>query len=213
MDYRHAAADVLFGHEVLSNSVRGLYIEALVYNSVSRHGKVDWHYVGLNWGPWDLQRGSHAEDNRVRFQVKVSAEKQLWERQAPARTFSLGWADTNELPGYFLADFPRDLVGEIELTGYRCDFFLLAWHGPHPLTGAPVRRDDQSDPNAYDYFIVPASALTAKSLGVRAVFERFQKPIDFSGLPVALNDAADHFSQEHRPTPPDASASSASPAS
>ena len=80
----------------------------------------------------------------------------MWEPGTPSRhEYDLGWKQSEKLPTYFARDFDPLLIGECELTGYRCDLFLLAWHGPNLLSGESTHSDDQSNPNNYEYFIIP----------------------------------------------------------
>lgn len=203
-DYQKIAGDVLFGGETLDNSVRGIFIEAVVMDALARHDRANglgtrWRHVGLGWGPWDLQRGTGEGNDRVRFQVKAKASRQLWkpQRERPYE-YDLGWKDAETLPAYFERDFPTTVFGDCEPAGHRCDFFLLAWHGPNPVTGQMSRREQQSNPGNYDYFIVPCSSLgpnagsVVKKLPARQLFERFEA-ISFGELPARLNLAADSF--------------------
>jgi hypothetical protein len=80
MDYQKIAGDVLFGADTLDNSMRGVFIEAVVFHAlIGRDGAqglgMRWRHVGLGWGPWDLQRGSSHGGDRVRVQVKAKAAK------------------------------------------------------------------------------------------------------------------------------------------
>jgi len=166
IDYQKIAGDVLFGGATLDNAMRGNFIEALVFHELTgadlaRAGEARWHHVGLGWGPWDLQRGTGAGKDRVRFQVKVKAAKQIWTpvKERPP-VFDLGWKKNKELPSYFERDFPLDKHGVCEASGHRCDFFLLAWHGPDPITNQPVADEAQSNPHNYRFFIAPVSEMT-----------------------------------------------------
>jgi hypothetical protein len=136
----------------------------------------------------------------VRFQVRAKAFQQLFEPDAPSRhEYSLGWKSSKKLPAYFARDFDPLLIGDCELQGYRTDLFLFAWHGPHPITHNVTHRDDQSDPNNYDYFIWPARAPPSandrplRNLAIRHLFAGDRGPITFAALPAALNAAADEF--------------------
>jgi hypothetical protein len=87
MDYQKIAGDVLFGADVLDNTTRGNFIEAVTLDALTRHDRFHnvskrWHHTGLGWGPWDLQRGAAASNDRVRFQLKAKASKQLWPDRA-----------------------------------------------------------------------------------------------------------------------------------
>ena len=113
MNYRDVAARVLFGSKVLNNAIRGHYIEALAFDALQRYDderglSPRWHYVGLNWGPWDLQRGAARDNSRVRFQVRAKAFRQLWEPETPSRLeYDLGWKTSKKLPPYFLETSTR----------------------------------------------------------------------------------------------------------
>lgn len=205
MTHRDTAARVLFGSKILNNAIRGHYIEALAFDALQRHDQehslpLRWRYVGLSWGPWDLQRGTAQDKNRVRIQVRAKASQQLWEPGTPSRQeYDLGWKNSKKLPKYFARDFDPLLIGECELVGYRTDLFLLAWHGPNPATDAVIRGDDQSDPNNYDYFILRApksadpNSSPLRRLSIRTMFEEKLRSANFSGLADALNGAADEF--------------------
>jgi hypothetical protein len=191
MDYQKIAGDILFGGDVLDNAVRGEFIEALTFDALLRHdatlGQMRWHHIGKGWGPWDLQRGTAAAGDRVRFQVKTKASKQLWAQEKARHEYDLGHRTYKVVPKYFFRDFDQAVIGECEIRGYRADYFLLAWHECGP----------QSDPNTYAYFIVPVSDLPptlagpVKKIHIDAVKAR--KGHSFAELPRAINDAADAF--------------------
>ena len=212
MDYKMTAANVLFdGHDkegmkILDNAIRGHYIEALVWaqlrSNAATCGSNGWINAGVGWGPWDLQRGRHDAGTRVRVQVKIKADVQLWvPRVGQPAQYSLGWNE-NDPPSYFEKDFDPSLFGSIEPPpSCRCDIFLFGWHGIRP--GQSERRvKDQSNPNEYDFFIASTSDLApgAKTLRVNLAYEKFAKPSgagpwSFQELPEALNLAADKFLQ------------------
>ena len=145
-------------------------------------------------------KGRYDAENRVRVQVKIKADRQLWIPQHNrAPEYSLGWNE-KEPPKYFSRDFDPNVYGTIDpAPSHRCDLFLLGWHGIRPdqteRTGA-----DQTNPDEYEFFIVAVTNLTpaAKTLRVRDAFERFGKPNgagpwSFRELPEALDAAADDF--------------------
>lgn len=93
----------------------------------------------------------------------------------------------------FRPGLPKDVYGECEATGHRCDFFLLVWHGPNPVSGEMRRGDAQSNPENYDYFIVPVSDWPgAKKVQAKQLFKSYE-PIGFADLPARLNLVADGF--------------------
>lgn len=199
LDYQKIAGDLLFGGDTLDNSARGIFLEAVIMHALARHDEAQgieprWRHAGAGWGPWDLQRGTGANGDRVRFQVKAKAARKLWKpQQERPFEYSLGWKEAEKLPSYFDRDFPKDVYGECEATGHRCDFFLLVWHGPNPATGEMLRGDAQSNPENYDYFIVPTSDWpSAKKVLARQLFERYE-PTSFADLPARLNLTADEF--------------------
>jgi hypothetical protein len=198
-DYQKIAGDLLFGGATLDNATRGIFLEAVIMCALMRHDEVQgipprWRHAGIGWGPWDLQRGTGSAGDRVRFQVKAKATRQLWEpRTVRPLEYDLGWKNAEKLPGYFDRDFPKEIYGSCEVTGHRCDFFLFIWHGPNLVTGETARGHRQSNPENYDHFIVPSSDLRgAKRVPAKHLFDRYQ-PIDFRELAVKLNLAADTF--------------------
>ena len=122
-----------------------------------------------------------ANGDRVRFQVKAKAARQLWKpRYGRPFEYSLGWRKAKKLPSYFEHDFPNEVYGECEATGHRCDFFLLAWRGPNLVTGENGKGEQQSNPENYDYFVVPSAKWPgAKKVLARQLFENCE-PICFS---------------------------------
>jgi hypothetical protein len=120
MSYRFKAADVLFGGtdregiNTLDNAIRGHYIEALIWSLLKEHNETcsannQWMNAGVGWGPWDLQRGRHELGNRVRVQVKIKADKQLWiPRHNRPSEYSLGWNEK---------DPPKSPSGAIMMFG------------------------------------------------------------------------------------------------
>jgi hypothetical protein len=199
LDYQKIAGDLLFGSDTLDNSARGLFLEAVIMHALTQHEAVQgveprWRYAGVGWGPWDLQRGTGAAGDRVRFQVKAKAARQLWKPQHERPfEYNLGWRDVEKLPSYFDRDFPKEVYGECETAGHRCDFFLLVWHGPNLATGEMHKGDQQSNPENYDYFVVPSSELPgAKKVLAKQLFERYE-PIGFPELAARLNVVADRF--------------------
>ncbi len=209
MENQLKAASVLFtgcerdGVNVLDNAIRGHYVEALIWASLEQHNSTrppgsQWMNAGVGWGPWDLQRGRNDIGSRVRVQIKIKADKQLWKPQKERpHEYSLGWNE-KDAPKYFERDFAKDVFGAIEKPpSYRCDLFLLGWHGLRPEETAR-RRLNQADPNEYDFFIAGANALNnAKTLRVQAAFQKYGKakeePWSFSEIPEALDAAADNF--------------------
>lgn len=212
MNHKNVAADILFsgsdrdGINTLDNAIRGHYIEALIWALLKEHNKTrpsdsQWINAGVGWGPWDLQRGRHDAGNRVRIQVKIKADKQLWKPQKIGRPkFSLGWND-KEPPKFFASDFDPSIYGGIEPPpSHRCDLFLLGWHGKRP-DQTERRHSNQANPGEYDFLIAAVTDLlpAATSLPVSSdVFERFGKPEgagqwSYQELPKALDAAADEY--------------------
>lgn len=189
-DYQKIAGDLIFGGEILDNAARGIFIEALIVNALKNTDQ-RWFYAGQGWGPWDLQRGTGESGDRVRFQVKVKATKQLWKCEKEYRAeFNLGLKTREAVPSYFARDFPAKLFGTCEPSGYRTDYFLFAWHD----------MGSQSDPLTYDFYIVPAHKIeaTAAGLAKKIAVERIRNEyarIGFADLPAQLNAAADGFQQ------------------
>ena len=194
MDYQKIAGDVLFGANTLDNAMRGLFIEAVVFDALIRQDLetgIDerWRHVGLGWGPWDLQRGTAQRGDRVRVQVKTKAAKQHWKPQKEHEPiYDLGLSKKEMTPSYFTRDFPAETYGDCEASGYRTDFFLLAWHA----------AEAQSNPNNYSYFVVPADDLRANPAGAPSRLSASYlianyKATTFSDLAVTLNTAADGF--------------------
>lgn len=199
LDYQKIAGDLVFGGDTLDNTARGIFLEAIIMYALTRHDEAQgigprWRHSGVGWGPWDLQRGTAATSDRVRFQVKAKAARQLWKPQHERPfEYNLGWKSAEKLPAYFDRDFPKGVYGECEAAGHRCDFFLLVWHGPNPVTGEMRRGDQQSNPENYDYFIVPSCEWPgAKKVLTKQLFERYDA-IGLSELPACLNLAADQF--------------------
>ncbi len=212
MNHKNIAAEILFGGIVrdgintLDNAIRGHYIEALIWARLKEHNEKrpsdsQWLNAGVGWGPWDLQRGRYDAANRVRVQVKIKADKQLWipQHNRPSE-YSLGWNDKDP-PKYFSRDFDPNIYGPIDpAPSHRCDLFLLGWHGLRP-----EQKDrhgaDQTIPDEYDFLIAPADLLRGeKSLRVSEAFKSFGKPGDtgpwsYRELPAALDAAADAFLQ------------------
>lgn len=189
MDYQKIAGDILFGADVLDNSMRGSFIEAVAFHSLrqwdSGRGIAErWHHIGLGWGPWDLQRGTARAGDRVRVQMKAAAHRQLWappERHDPC--YELGPA-TKEPPEYFTTNFDPELIGAFEPLGYRADLFLLAWH----------EQGSQADPRTYEFYVLPVTEL--QTLPKRPLVRRVRagrQPVSLDELPEALNAAADAF--------------------
>lgn len=191
MDYQKIAGGVLFGADVLDNAMRGVFIEAIAFHALSTYDAAlgtppRWRHVGLGWGPWDLQRGTAKTNDRVRVQVKAKAAKQLWTPQREREPYyELGVSTDETAPAYFARDYPVEIFGECEASGYRTDLFLLAWH----------TNGTQSDPTNYDYFIVPVSELARaptlpKRIAVRGLSPAYTAST-FADLPERLNAAAE----------------------
>ena len=189
---------------VLDNAIRGHYIEALIWASLEKHNSFratdsQWMNAGVGWGPWDLQRGRFDRGDRVRVQIKIKADVQLWKSQKDQpHKYTLGW-NNKDAPKYFERDFEKAVFGTIEPPpSYRCDLFLLGWHGLGPQE-TTRRHFDQTVPDDYDFFIALVDELKeARTLRVADAFQRFGTttgggPWTFSDLPKALDAAADRF--------------------
>lgn len=193
MDYQKIAGDVLFGGVVLDNAARGAFIEALAFDAVTRADEAKgiakrWHHIGLGWGPWDLQRGTAASGDRVRFQLKSKALKQLWQREKIRLEYDLGLKNATEMPGYFARDWDPKLIGVCEPNGYRTDYFLFSWH----------EAGSQADPHTYRFFIVSVNAIKPTTVGpakklLLSTLLDSGSGCSFEELPSALNRAADEF--------------------
>jgi hypothetical protein len=211
-NYSEIAGRILFGSDRLDNAMRGNFIEAVIYDALVKamfpNAKLEktWYFLGLGWGPWDFQRGDARSGTRVRFQVKVKASQQIWQSPENTRSeFVLGWRQMQRLPKYFDRDFPKDKFGECELSGYRCDFMLLGWHGPRPGQSVGALQT-QADPHNYDYFVVPCSELgrdrscALKSIKIEDLYNNWA-PTSFSDLPATMNAKADalprNFGEAH----------------
>ena len=135
-------ADVFYRGHILNNSHRGDVVEMMVLAALG----LDWKFVGLGWHPWDLQRGSGK--NRQRIQIKQSAALQLW---GPTRSLvlSLNWSDNP--PSYFARDNPGETI---ESEGWFCEIFVFGIHQElDPL------KADQVDPRQWKFLVIPTCDL------------------------------------------------------
>lgn len=197
--FQSIAADILFAGPVLDNSARGVYIEALTFSQLRHDGR--WRHVGPGWGPWDLQRGTHANNDRVRVQVRAAAYEQYWPKPTkPRYEYGLGWKDGTV--DYFEDYYDPSIYGLCEPQSFRCDLFLFAWHGPdlsHPDPQAVLTQSyprDQTDPNLYTYVICSAAdfvqlARPGTKVSVASVLAKPRST--FANLQASLDAACDSF--------------------
>ena len=102
---------------VMNNIHRADYMECLVAFTLGPGWSLPW-VDGWDWAPWDCQHTSGA-----RLEVKQSAARQSWDREAQAaRRFPR--FDIAPRTGYWT----RDGGQWIEVPGRPADLYVFAWH-------------------------------------------------------------------------------------
>ena len=132
----------MFDMAVMSNTLRGIYVEAQVGVLLGP----TWEAVGGDWGPYDFRSSDGAK-----LEVKQSAARQSWEQNRPTKPVFDIRPRTGRYEG---ADW-------IPGTGRTADIYVFAWH--------PLWTDaDQRDQTQWDYYVVPTPALAddRKTIGL-----------------------------------------------
>jgi hypothetical protein len=164
-------ADRAFGRPLIENTLRSLWVEAMIEPYLGRTG---WKYVGADWNGWDFERG------RQRLELKQSAATQTW------------WFETGKLtkPQFDI----RQRTGYYEkgaewvpVAGRPAQVYVFAWNGTVPYN-PPNERDahpvDHRDPLQWEFYVVPECYLpteaTTKTMGLSSV--RMLAPVDRVGV-------------------------------
>jgi len=117
------AADAAFGRPLVTNSLRGLLVEAMIAATLEPH----WHWCGSDWRSWDFGRG-----DGLRLEVKQSSYRQTWDPPAHGRISPS--FDIRERTGrYEGAVF-------IEEPGRAADVYVFAYHGVRDETAIIASR-------------------------------------------------------------------------
>jgi hypothetical protein len=161
----------LYSQRVLNNSHRGDFVEMMVLDALGP----EWHYVGLGWNIWDLQRGSG--NDRSRIQVKQCAARQLWGK-TKCMTCQFPWS--KEAPFYIRRDYPNEAL---EKQGWFCELFVAGVHSIHD-----EKLCDQTDPSQWQFMVVPARELKLgqKSMTLSKAMKRWPL-VPLAGLKSAVD--------------------------
>ena len=144
-----------FDQRVMNNVHRSDYVECLVALALGPDCWAPWER-GWDWAPWDCELESGA-----RLEIKQSAARQSWDREAraPARAPRF---DIAPRTGYWAQDGSLWVAG----LGRPADIYLFAWHGERRKEHVDHRNTGQ-----WRFFVVPERALPAnqRRIGLAAL--------------------------------------------
>jgi len=140
----------LFDQPLIQNQYRSAFIEAMIEPYLACRG---WRHVGDNWAGWDFEH-----ESGTRLELKQSAAWQTWDavKQASSRSPAKpgpGIFDIAPRTGWF------DLTGALwtKKAGRPAHVYVFAWNG---FIGSGA---DHRNPDQWEFFILPATALPAQS--------------------------------------------------
>lgn len=146
-DVVRRASDAAFGRPLVTNSLRGLLVEAMIAEVLEPH----WNWCGADWSSWDFERG-----DGLRLEVKQSAYLQTWAPPAHGRISTS--FDIRERTGHW------EGAVFIEERGRAADVYVFAYHGEQDATA------DHREPSQWLFHVVPAPALPAtQRISLKAV--------------------------------------------
>jgi hypothetical protein len=137
----------LFDQRLIQNQYRSVFVEAMIEPYLVRNG---WKHVGDNWAGWDFQH-----ESGTRLELKQSTAWQTWDphkwKQLPVKG-GPGIFNIAPRTGWF------DSAGAIwtKEAGRPAHMYVFAWNGQ---IGSAA---DHRDPNQWESFIVPTTALPAQ---------------------------------------------------
>lgn len=134
----------MFDALIMQNTLRGLYVEAMVAESLGDR----WRHTGSDWAGWDLEH-----DSGLRVEVKQSARLQSW---GPAQTSPRFSISTPK--GYY----PDGKTFVENTSGERlADAYVFAWH----------EGNDQRLPEQWQFYVIRSSALPQgqSSIGLKKI--------------------------------------------
>lgn len=145
---RQRFVDEFIGGRLIDNNLRGYWCEAMVAEALGEECSL----VSGGWHAWDLQIGasSAACPERIRIQVKNSANLQTWQSGKAARSDPSFKLTYRRKPSYFDRDFPEL---PCENQGFLCDVFILCLH-MWENEGA-IDRADHRDPKQWQFYVCP----------------------------------------------------------
>jgi hypothetical protein len=164
----------MFGEPVISNTTRGLFVEAMLSVALEEDG---WDWVAEDWSSWDFE---HCK-TWVTVEVKQSAARQPWSEQFthdPTPRF-----DIAKRTGYWY-----HLEGDPTVLWHaeRCrpaDIYIFAWHGG-------LADSDQRDPAEWEFYVCDEGELPEqKTIGLAALQKKIT-PVRVADLSRALSAVA-----------------------
>ena len=144
------ATEAVFGRPLVSNSYRGILVEAIVSEALGAR----WRWVSGDWAAWDFQRA-----DGKRLEVKQSAAIQSWHGpdspiasprfDCAARTGR--WEGSQWYPG----------------SGRFADIYVFAYHDE-----TNVERADHRNPDQWTFYVVREDQIPAqKTIGITKIRE------------------------------------------
>lgn len=134
---RERLIDTLLGKPIVTNTVRGLLVEAIVAEVL----EPDWQWVGGDWGACDFRH-----DGGIGLELKQSAARQSWHAaDGPASS-----------PRYDVAERSGRWEGPdwIPGRGRMAEIYVFAHH---PIVDAALA--DHREPGQWQFYVVPAANL------------------------------------------------------
>ena len=140
------AAERAFGSRLVTNSNRGLIVEAIVSTVLCP----EWHWCSEDYHCCDFMHPSGTQ-----LEVKQSAASQSWKSKVP----TVARWDVGTRKGYWEGDT------YVARPGRNAEIYVLAWH---PVTDR--EQADHRDPAQWQFFVVQADALPpVRTLGMAGV--------------------------------------------
>ena len=158
-DVVRRVTNAAFGRPLVTNSLRGLLVEAIVSAAL----EPEWHWCGMDWGSWDFERA-----DGLRLEVKQSSYRQTWSAPSHGKVS----------PGFDIRERSGRWEGStfIAEPGRAAHIYVFAFHG--------VKDDsaDHRDPAQWVFHVVRTEHLPpAKRISLSAV-QRLSPCVPFDGL-------------------------------
>jgi hypothetical protein len=152
----HAKIRSMFDVPNIQNSLRGLWVEAMLCEILGG----GWKHTGSDWAAWDFER-----TDGLRVEVKQSARQQSWGTSTSAPRFDITAAKGHYPDG-------KTYVANTSAARF-ANVYIFAWHDGH----------DQRDVSEWQFYVVEASRLPdgQKSLGL-GVIKKLTEPLSASML-------------------------------
>ncbi|RYE53672.1 MAG: hypothetical protein EOP20_13045 [Hyphomicrobiales bacterium] len=156
------AGHVLFGQPLVTNTVRGVLVEAMVAQVL----EPDWRWCAADFASWDFENGP------VRLEIKQSAPLQSWNKTS-GRTSSCS---------FDIAYRSQAWENDVWVKGRKRAAHLYVF-AHHPVTGEEA---DHREPSQWVFYVVPTTSLPDSSRISLGKAQQLSEAFGLGQLPGAI---------------------------